>query len=185
MLCTLCTKWGIPCFRSLTTTNACDACRQAHKKCSFVVCPFRPHGQRSSCPRHPQEDSFVIDDDETISEREWTPGPQAGQQEQFQTISPVPSSINLSTPLLGHHPMVTSLLNLSEGIICPMKACHGERTFKLGLIVTMSCHKWDPNAKVKQNPPNPPRQDSPVPSLPRKQTTPGQSGTRWSEELFR
>ncbi|MBW0466767.1 hypothetical protein O181_006482, partial [Austropuccinia psidii MF-1] len=41
----------------------------------------------------------------------------------------------------------------------------------------------------KQNPPNPPRQDSPVPSLPREQTprqpTPGPSGTRWSEELFR
>ncbi|MBW0582339.1 hypothetical protein O181_122054 [Austropuccinia psidii MF-1] len=34
----------------------------------------------------------------------------------------------------------------------------------------------------------PPRQDSPVPSLPCKQTlrqpTPGPSGTRWSEELF-
>ncbi|MBW0584524.1 hypothetical protein O181_124239 [Austropuccinia psidii MF-1] len=41
----------------------------------------------------------------------------------------------------------------------------------------------------KQNPPNLPRQDSPVPSLPRKQTlrqpTPGPSGTQWSEELFR
>ncbi|MBW0539698.1 hypothetical protein O181_079413, partial [Austropuccinia psidii MF-1] len=43
--------------------------------------------------------------------------------------------------------------------------------------------------RQKQNPPNTPRQDSPVPSLPRKQTprqpTPGPSGTRWSEELFR
>ncbi|MBW0568282.1 hypothetical protein O181_107997, partial [Austropuccinia psidii MF-1] len=41
----------------------------------------------------------------------------------------------------------------------------------------------------KQNPPNPPRKDSPVPSLPREQTrrqpTPGPSGTQWSEELFR
>ncbi|MBW0508491.1 hypothetical protein O181_048206 [Austropuccinia psidii MF-1] len=32
-------------------------------------------------------------------------------------ISPVPSSINFSTPLLGHHPMVTSLLDRSEVII--------------------------------------------------------------------
>ncbi|MBW0586067.1 hypothetical protein O181_125782 [Austropuccinia psidii MF-1] len=88
-------KGGIPCICSLTTPNACDACRQAHKKCSFVVCPFRPRGQRSSCPR---EDSFVVNDDETISKREWTPGPQAGRQERFQTISPVPSSIDLSTP---------------------------------------------------------------------------------------
>ncbi|MBW0586746.1 hypothetical protein O181_126461, partial [Austropuccinia psidii MF-1] len=41
----------------------------------------------------------------------------------------------------------------------------------------------------KQSPPNPPRQDSPVPSLPLEQTlrqpTPGPSGTQWSEELFR
>ncbi|MBW0554410.1 hypothetical protein O181_094125 [Austropuccinia psidii MF-1] len=42
---------------------------------------------------------------------------------------------------------------------------------------------------AKTKPPEPPRQDSPVPSLPREQTprqpTPGPSGTRWSEELFR
>ncbi|MBW0586350.1 hypothetical protein O181_126065 [Austropuccinia psidii MF-1] len=43
--------------------------------------------------------------------------------------------------------------------------------------------------RQKQNPPNPPRQDSPVPSLPCEQTprqpTPGPSGTPWSEESFR
>ncbi|MBW0575163.1 hypothetical protein O181_114878, partial [Austropuccinia psidii MF-1] len=42
---------------------------------------------------------------------------------------------------------------------------------------------------TQTKPPKPPRQDSPVPSLPCKQTpwqpTPGASGTRWSEELFR
>ncbi|MBW0561340.1 hypothetical protein O181_101055, partial [Austropuccinia psidii MF-1] len=79
-------------------TDACDACRQAHKKCSLVVCPFQRQGQRSSCPRCPREDSFLVDNDETISERKWTPGPQAGQRERFRTISPVPSSIDLSTP---------------------------------------------------------------------------------------
>ncbi|MBW0548162.1 hypothetical protein O181_087877 [Austropuccinia psidii MF-1] len=52
-------------------------------------------------------------------------------------------------PLLGHHPMVTSLLDLSEVIIWPMKDGNGERTFELGPIVTMSCHRWDPNAKKK------------------------------------
>ncbi|MBW0525212.1 hypothetical protein O181_064927 [Austropuccinia psidii MF-1] len=98
MLCTLCTKRGIPCIHSLTTTNACDACRQVHKKCLFIVCPFRPQGQRSSCPRHPCKDSFVVNNDETISKRKWTLGPQAGQRERFRMISPVPSSINLSTP---------------------------------------------------------------------------------------
>ncbi|MBW0585169.1 hypothetical protein O181_124884 [Austropuccinia psidii MF-1] len=42
--------------------------------------------------------------------------------------------------------------------------------------------------RQKKKPPNPPQQDSPIPSLPREQTrpqpTPGPSGTRWSEELF-
>ncbi|MBW0581159.1 hypothetical protein O181_120874, partial [Austropuccinia psidii MF-1] len=41
---------------------------------------------------------------------------------------------------------------------------------------------------IEKNPPNPPRKDSPVPSLPceqtLQQTTPGPSGTQWSEELF-
>ncbi|MBW0580929.1 hypothetical protein O181_120644 [Austropuccinia psidii MF-1] len=98
MSCTLCTKRGIPCIRSSTMTDACDAYQQAHKKCLFIVCPFRPRNQRRSCPRCPCKDSFVVGDDKTISEREWTLGPQAGQQEKFQMISPVPSSINLSTP---------------------------------------------------------------------------------------
>ncbi|MBW0540841.1 hypothetical protein O181_080556 [Austropuccinia psidii MF-1] len=113
MLCTLCTKQGIPCIRSSTTTDACDACQQAHKKCSFIFRPFQPRGQRSSHPRCPQEDSFVVDDYESIPELEWTPGPQTGQQEQFLTIGPVLSSIDLST----HHPMVTSLLDRSKVII--------------------------------------------------------------------
>ncbi|MBW0540248.1 hypothetical protein O181_079963, partial [Austropuccinia psidii MF-1] len=80
------------------TTDACDSCQQAHKKFLFVVHPFRPCGQRSSHPRCPHEDSFLVNDDETISMRKWTLGSQTGQWEQFQTISLVPSSINLSTP---------------------------------------------------------------------------------------
>ncbi|MBW0485809.1 hypothetical protein O181_025524 [Austropuccinia psidii MF-1] len=95
---TLCTKQGIPCIPSSTTIDACDHCQQAHKNFLFVVRPFQPCSQRSSCPRCPREDSFVVDNDENISEHKWTPGPEAGQQEQFQTISPVPSSIDLSTP---------------------------------------------------------------------------------------
>ncbi|MBW0553404.1 hypothetical protein O181_093119 [Austropuccinia psidii MF-1] len=98
MSCTLCTKRGIPCNCYSTMTDACDACQQAHKKFLFIVRPFRPRGQRSSHPRRPHEDSFVVNNDETISEREWTQGPQAGQWEQFRTISPVPSSIDLPTP---------------------------------------------------------------------------------------
>ncbi|MBW0537047.1 hypothetical protein O181_076762 [Austropuccinia psidii MF-1] len=74
-------------------------------------------------------------------------------------------------PLLGHHLMVTSLLGLSEVIIWLMKDGNGKTTFELGPINKT------------------PRQDSLVPSFPCKQTprkpTPGPSGTRWSEELFR
>ncbi|MBW0593413.1 hypothetical protein O181_133128, partial [Austropuccinia psidii MF-1] len=51
-------------------------------------------------------------------------------------------------PLLGHHPMVTSLLDLSKVIIRLMKDGHGKRKFELGPIVTMSCHQWDSNAKT-------------------------------------
>ncbi|MBW0478623.1 hypothetical protein O181_018338 [Austropuccinia psidii MF-1] len=71
-------------------TNACDACQQAHKKCLFVVQPFRP--------RRPCKDSFVVDNDESIPEQECTPGPQTSRWKRFWTISPVPSSIDLSTP---------------------------------------------------------------------------------------
>ncbi|MBW0502104.1 hypothetical protein O181_041819 [Austropuccinia psidii MF-1] len=79
-------------------TDACDACQQAHNKFSFVVQPFRPHTKRSSRPRRPCEDSFVVNNDEMIPKQEWMPEPQTGRQEQFRTIIPVPSSIDFSTP---------------------------------------------------------------------------------------
>ncbi|MBW0461084.1 hypothetical protein O181_000799 [Austropuccinia psidii MF-1] len=151
MSCTLCTKQGIPCIHSSPTTNACHALRQAHKKCLFVVKPFGPCRQRISRPRCPCEDSFVVNNDESLPKREC-----------FWIMSPVPSSINFSTPpLLGHHPMVTSHFDQSKVIIQPMKDGNG----------------------IEQNPLNPPQQDSPVPCMPHKQT-PGPSGTQWLEDLF-
>ncbi|MBW0549106.1 hypothetical protein O181_088821 [Austropuccinia psidii MF-1] len=125
----------------------------------FVCCP-------PLLTTQPEEFSpkMPLQDDETISEHKWTLGPQEGRWERFWMISPVPSSIDLSTPLLGHHLMVTSLLDLSEVIIRPMKDGNGERTFELGLIITMSCHQWDSNAK---------------------QPTPGPSGTLLSDKFFR
>ncbi|MBW0585686.1 hypothetical protein O181_125401 [Austropuccinia psidii MF-1] len=129
------------------TTDACDAFQQEHKKCLFVVRPFRPRSQRSSHPRGPCKDSFVVDDDETISECKWTPGPQAGRREQFRTISPVPSSIDFSTPPL----MVTSLLDLRKVIIWPIKDGDGKRTFKIGQIVTNGIQT--PKKKTPKSPP--------------------------------
>ncbi|MBW0482721.1 hypothetical protein O181_022436 [Austropuccinia psidii MF-1] len=78
-------------------THACDACQKAHKKCVFFVHTFQPCGKRRSGSRFPSEDSFVVDNYESIPKREWTPQPQAGRWESFWTISPVLSSIDLST----------------------------------------------------------------------------------------
>ncbi|MBW0486672.1 hypothetical protein O181_026387 [Austropuccinia psidii MF-1] len=64
-------------------------------------------------------------------------------------ISLIPSSIDLSAPFLGHHPMVTPLLDWSKVIIWSMRDENGKRTFALGLIITMSCHPWDSKAKKK------------------------------------
>ncbi|MBW0586237.1 hypothetical protein O181_125952, partial [Austropuccinia psidii MF-1] len=69
---------------------------------------------------------------------------------------------------LSPPPMVTSLLNLSKVIIQPMKDGNGERTLKIGPIVTNGIQM--PNLPHKQTP---------------RQPTPGPSGTRWSGELFR
>ncbi|MBW0521548.1 hypothetical protein O181_061263 [Austropuccinia psidii MF-1] len=71
-------------------------------------------------------------------------------------VAPSPPVLICPPPLLGHHPIVTSLLERSKVIIRLMKEGKGERTFELGTIVTMSCHPWDSNAKNKthQIPPN-------------------------------
>ncbi|MBW0516118.1 hypothetical protein O181_055833 [Austropuccinia psidii MF-1] len=45
------------------------------------------------------EDSFVVNDDESIPEKEWMPGPQTGRWEFLQTISPLPSKcLKLNEP---------------------------------------------------------------------------------------
>ncbi|MBW0494826.1 hypothetical protein O181_034541 [Austropuccinia psidii MF-1] len=56
--------------------------------------------------------------------------------------------------------MVTSLIERRAVIIWPMKDDNGERTFKLGPIITMSCQPWDSNAKNKTH------QMSPYKTLP-------------------
>ncbi|MBW0510894.1 hypothetical protein O181_050609 [Austropuccinia psidii MF-1] len=84
-----------------------------------------------------------------------------GQLAQFHIVFSFPP------PLLGHYPIVNSLLDWSKVIIRPMKHGDGKRTFKLGPIVTHGIQ---------------------MPNLPRKQTprqpTPGLSGTQWLEDLF-
>ncbi|MBW0484409.1 hypothetical protein O181_024124 [Austropuccinia psidii MF-1] len=64
-------------------------------------------------------------------------------------LSLFPQVLIFPPPLQGHHLMVTSLLDQREVIIWPMKDGNGERTFNLGLIVTISCHPWDSNIKRK------------------------------------
>ncbi|MBW0465579.1 hypothetical protein O181_005294 [Austropuccinia psidii MF-1] len=62
--------------------------------------------------------------------------------------------------------MVTSILDQRKLIIQTKKDGNDKRTFKLGLIITISCHPSDSNAKA----PNPPQQDSLVPCMLHKQT---------------
>ncbi|MBW0471803.1 hypothetical protein O181_011518 [Austropuccinia psidii MF-1] len=104
-------------------------------------------------------------------------------------LAPFPQVSICPPPSKATNPMVTLLLNWSKVIIQPMKDGNGKRTFKLEPIVTMSCHPWNSNTKVKQNPLNPPQQDSPIPCMPSNQSpwklTPGPHGTRWSVDLFR
>ncbi|MBW0497647.1 hypothetical protein O181_037362 [Austropuccinia psidii MF-1] len=75
-----------------------------------------------------------------------------------------PQALICPPPLLGHHPMVTSLLDQRKVIIRPMK--DGD----------------------EQKPPNSPQKDSPIQCMPREQTprqpTPGPSATQWSEYLL-
>ncbi|MBW0569034.1 hypothetical protein O181_108749, partial [Austropuccinia psidii MF-1] len=84
-------------------------------------------------------------------------------------------------PLLGHHPMVTPLLDRREVIIWPMKDGNGKSTFEHGPIFTHGIQK------SKTKPTKSPRQDTPVPHMPRKQAprqpTSGPGGMQWSEDL--
>ncbi|MBW0551999.1 hypothetical protein O181_091714, partial [Austropuccinia psidii MF-1] len=79
-----------------------------------------------------------------------------------------PQVLICPAPLLGHHPMVTLLLNWSEVIIRLMKDGNGKSTFMLWPIVTNGIQT-----------PNLPREQTP------RQPTPSASGTQWLEELFR
>ncbi|MBW0568427.1 hypothetical protein O181_108142 [Austropuccinia psidii MF-1] len=72
---------------------------------------------------------------------------QADRNDSGQLALSLPVSI-CPPPLLGHHLMVTSLLDQTEVIIWPMNDGNGKRTSALGLIITMSCHPWDSNAKL-------------------------------------
>ncbi|MBW0463486.1 hypothetical protein O181_003201 [Austropuccinia psidii MF-1] len=83
-------------------------------------------------------------------------------------LAPCPQVLICLPPLRGHHLMVTLLLNRSKVIIQPMKDGDGKRKFKLGPIVTMSCHPWDLNSKQTPH-----------------QPTPGPSGIQWLKDLFR
>ncbi|MBW0492310.1 hypothetical protein O181_032025 [Austropuccinia psidii MF-1] len=81
--------------------------------------------------------------------RNGCPDPKQANGNDSGQLALSPQVLICPPPLLGHHPMVTSLLDQSKVIIRPMKDGDGERTFALGPIITMSCHPWDSNAKNK------------------------------------
>ncbi|MBW0548298.1 hypothetical protein O181_088013 [Austropuccinia psidii MF-1] len=84
----------------------------------------------------------------------WDPKQANGNNSARLALSP--QVLIFPPPLLGHHLMVTSFLDLSKVIIQLMKDGNGKRTFELGPIITMSFHQWDSKAKNKtpQIPPN-------------------------------
>ncbi|MBW0554103.1 hypothetical protein O181_093818, partial [Austropuccinia psidii MF-1] len=62
----------------------------------------------------------------------WDPKQANGNDSGQLALSP--QVLICPAPLLGHHPMVTSLLDWSEVIIRPMRDGDGKRTFELGPI---------------------------------------------------
>ncbi|MBW0555519.1 hypothetical protein O181_095234 [Austropuccinia psidii MF-1] len=77
--------------------------------------------------------------------------PKQADRNDSRRLSQSPQVLICPPPLPGHNPNITSLLDRSKVIIQHMKDGNGERTFKLGLIVTMSCYPWDSNAKKQTN----------------------------------
>ncbi|MBW0537802.1 hypothetical protein O181_077517 [Austropuccinia psidii MF-1] len=71
----------------------------------------------------------------------------------------------------------------------PPEECPHEDSFVVDNDESIPKKEWTPGPQTEQNPPNPPRQDSPIPHMPCKQTlrqpTPGPSGTQWLEDLSR
>ncbi|MBW0566072.1 hypothetical protein O181_105787 [Austropuccinia psidii MF-1] len=117
----------------------------------------------------------------------WDPKQADGNDSGRSALSPQVSIC--PPPLLGHHPMVTSLLDWSEVIIRPMARGHSSfgRLSPMGFKCQSRFYFSSHNNTdffpllIEQNPPHPPQQDSPIPSLPREHTpqqpTPGPSGT--------
>ncbi|MBW0486472.1 hypothetical protein O181_026187 [Austropuccinia psidii MF-1] len=66
-----------------------------HTRNACLLCNPSNHAARGAAA----QDSFVVDNDESIPKRELIWGPQTGRQEPFRIIRPVSSSINWSIPL--------------------------------------------------------------------------------------
>ncbi|MBW0470427.1 hypothetical protein O181_010142 [Austropuccinia psidii MF-1] len=143
--------------------------KRAHKKFLFVVKPFQSRGERRFHPRWPHQDSFVVNNDESIPEGEWIPGPQTGRRERFQKIILVPSSIYLSTP--PPRPP-------SNGHFTPQLE-HSDYPTDEGWQWQDDIQAWAKCHHVlspvgfkhqKQSPLNPPQQETAVPHMPYEQT---------------
>ncbi|MBW0537819.1 hypothetical protein O181_077534, partial [Austropuccinia psidii MF-1] len=62
------------------------------------------------------------------------PDPKQANRKNYGQSSLSPQVSICPPPFLGHHPMVTSVLDRSKVIIRPMKDGNGERTFELWQI---------------------------------------------------
>ncbi|MBW0559846.1 hypothetical protein O181_099561 [Austropuccinia psidii MF-1] len=110
-------------------------------------------------------------------------------------MKPYPSANGHRDPKQADGNDSTQLALSPQVLICPPpppKPPSNGRRWQEDIQAWANCHHVLSSKgfkRQKQNPPNPPQQDSPIPSFLCEQTprqpTPGPSGTRWSEELFR
>ncbi|MBW0532383.1 hypothetical protein O181_072098 [Austropuccinia psidii MF-1] len=107
-------------------------------KNAHSLCDHSDHGARGD----PAQDALVRTPllsmiMESFPSRNGLPDPKMADENNSGQLALFPPVSICPPPLQGHHPMVTSLLERREVIIRPMKHGNGERTFELGLIVTM------------------------------------------------
>ncbi|MBW0473406.1 hypothetical protein O181_013121 [Austropuccinia psidii MF-1] len=123
-----------------------------HTRNSFSLCNPSDHGARGvpdkdTLARTPLWSAMM----KSLPSRNGHLDPKQADGNNSGKLAQSPQVLICQPPLLGHHPMVTSHLDRSKVIIRPMKGGNGKRTFKLGLIVSMSCHPWDSNSKNQTN----------------------------------
>ncbi|MBW0487220.1 hypothetical protein O181_026935 [Austropuccinia psidii MF-1] len=104
---------------------------------SFLCClPFLTISPEEIIPQTHYEDSFIVENNESIPKQEWPRDLDQADENTSAQLAWFSQVLNCPPHLPGAHPMVTSLFDWNEMIILPMKDGDGTKTFQLRLIVT-------------------------------------------------